>query len=181
MLSRRAGTATPRRVSGSVHDSSAVQTWGTPGRGLSRMQIGELSKRTGPNPRSLRYYENQGPLSSSHSGAGQRPLPPSPPSRPVPPRARPSSRWHEKCRAAQRRRPSVADRRRQVVGGQGRRPVACADPAAWRGGETGHLHEREGSAVATPGGAGDVVRQREFWPSAPSPRPGLSWPRWQPS
>ncbi|MGW7343085.1 MerR family transcriptional regulator [Streptomyces sp. NPDC054854] len=112
MLSRRAGTATLRRVSGSVHDSSAVRTWGPPGRGLSRMQIGELSKRTGPNPRSLRYYENQGPLSSSHSGAGQRPLPPSPPSRPVTPRARSSSRWHEKCPAAQRHRPSVADRRR---------------------------------------------------------------------
>ncbi|MDP9792904.1 DNA-binding transcriptional MerR regulator [Catenuloplanes nepalensis] len=36
------------------------------------MRIGELSKRTGASPRSLRYYEEQGLLSSSRSGAGQR-------------------------------------------------------------------------------------------------------------
>ncbi|MBO1283831.1 MerR family transcriptional regulator [Streptomyces sampsonii] len=36
------------------------------------MRIGELSKRTGVSPRSLRYYEEQGLLTSSRSGAGQR-------------------------------------------------------------------------------------------------------------
>ena len=36
------------------------------------MRIGELSKRTGVSPRSLRYYEEQGLLSSSRSDAGQR-------------------------------------------------------------------------------------------------------------
>jgi DNA-binding transcriptional MerR regulator len=36
------------------------------------MRIGELSQRTGVSPRSLRYYEEQGLLSSSRSGAGQR-------------------------------------------------------------------------------------------------------------
>ncbi|MFD6451769.1 MULTISPECIES: MerR family transcriptional regulator [unclassified Nocardia] len=36
------------------------------------MRIGELSKRTGVSPRSLRYYEAQGLLTSSRSGAGQR-------------------------------------------------------------------------------------------------------------
>ncbi|WP_227997738.1 MerR family transcriptional regulator [Nocardia australiensis] len=36
------------------------------------MRIGELSKRTGVSPRSLRYYEAQGLLSSSRSDAGQR-------------------------------------------------------------------------------------------------------------
>ena len=36
------------------------------------MRIGELSKRTGVSPRSLRYYEEQGLLASSRSDAGQR-------------------------------------------------------------------------------------------------------------
>jgi DNA-binding transcriptional MerR regulator len=36
------------------------------------MRIGELSKRTGVSPRSLRYYEEQGLLTSSRSHAGQR-------------------------------------------------------------------------------------------------------------
>ena len=36
------------------------------------MRIGELSKRTGASPRSLRYYEAQGLLTSSRSDAGQR-------------------------------------------------------------------------------------------------------------
>ncbi|WP_330276925.1 MerR family transcriptional regulator [Lentzea sp. NBC_00516] len=36
------------------------------------MRIGELSRRTGVSPRSLRYYEEQGLLSSSRSDAGQR-------------------------------------------------------------------------------------------------------------
>ncbi|MFE5563867.1 MerR family transcriptional regulator [Amycolatopsis japonica] len=36
------------------------------------MRIGELSQRTGVSPRSLRYYEDQGLLTSSRSGAGQR-------------------------------------------------------------------------------------------------------------
>ncbi|WP_228899018.1 MerR family transcriptional regulator [Streptomyces sp. DH1] len=36
------------------------------------MRIGELSKRTGVSPRSLRYYEDQGLLTSSRSDAGQR-------------------------------------------------------------------------------------------------------------
>jgi DNA-binding transcriptional MerR regulator len=36
------------------------------------MRIGELSKRTGVSPRSLRYYEEQGLLTSSRSEAGQR-------------------------------------------------------------------------------------------------------------
>jgi DNA-binding transcriptional MerR regulator len=36
------------------------------------MRIGELSKRTGASPRSLRYYEEQGLLTSSRSDAGQR-------------------------------------------------------------------------------------------------------------
>ncbi|WP_433605450.1 MerR family transcriptional regulator [Dactylosporangium sp. CA-139114] len=36
------------------------------------MRIGELSQRTGVSPRSLRYYEAQGLLTSSRSGAGQR-------------------------------------------------------------------------------------------------------------
>jgi DNA-binding transcriptional MerR regulator len=36
------------------------------------MRIGELSRRTGASPRSLRYYENQGLLTSSRSASGQR-------------------------------------------------------------------------------------------------------------
>ncbi|GAA2585084.1 MerR family transcriptional regulator [Winogradskya consettensis] len=36
------------------------------------MRIGELSRRTGVSPRSLRYYEEQGLLGSSRSDAGQR-------------------------------------------------------------------------------------------------------------
>ncbi|MEU3162413.1 MerR family transcriptional regulator [Streptomyces griseoincarnatus] len=36
------------------------------------MRIGELSKRTGVSPRSLRYYEEQDLLTSSRSDAGQR-------------------------------------------------------------------------------------------------------------
>lgn len=36
------------------------------------MRIGELSKRTGVSQRSLRYYEQQGLLTSSRSDAGQR-------------------------------------------------------------------------------------------------------------
>ncbi|WNV86923.1 MerR family transcriptional regulator [Umezawaea sp. Da 62-37] len=36
------------------------------------MRIGELSKRTGVSPRSLRYYEEQGLLTSARSDAGQR-------------------------------------------------------------------------------------------------------------
>ena len=45
---------------------------GARGRRLSGMRIGELSQRTGVSPRSLRYYEEQGLLTSSRSGAGQR-------------------------------------------------------------------------------------------------------------
>ncbi len=36
------------------------------------MRIGELSQRTGVSSRSLRYYEQQGLLTSSRSAAGQR-------------------------------------------------------------------------------------------------------------
>jgi DNA-binding transcriptional MerR regulator len=36
------------------------------------MRIGELSRRTGASSRSLRYYEEQGLLTSSRSDAGQR-------------------------------------------------------------------------------------------------------------
>lgn len=36
------------------------------------MRIGELSRRTGVSPRSLRYYEAQGLLVSTRSDAGQR-------------------------------------------------------------------------------------------------------------
>ncbi|WP_410592801.1 MerR family transcriptional regulator [Amycolatopsis sp. lyj-23] len=36
------------------------------------MRIGELSRRTGVSSRSLRYYEQQGLLTSSRSEAGQR-------------------------------------------------------------------------------------------------------------
>ncbi len=45
---------------------------GARGRTLAEMRIGELSKRSGVSPRSLRYYEEQGLLTSSRSGAGQR-------------------------------------------------------------------------------------------------------------
>ncbi len=62
-------TATARAV---IRAPSAVRAWGTRGRRLSRMRIGELSKRTGVSPRSLRYYEEQGLLGSSRSDAGQR-------------------------------------------------------------------------------------------------------------
>lgn len=36
------------------------------------MRIGELSQRTGVSARSLRYYEDQGLMTSSRSEAGQR-------------------------------------------------------------------------------------------------------------
>uniref|UniRef100_UPI0033B6F29D MerR family transcriptional regulator n=1 Tax=Amycolatopsis sp. NPDC004625 TaxID=3154670 RepID=UPI0033B6F29D len=36
------------------------------------MRIGDLAKRTGVSPRSLRYYEEQGLLTSTRSEAGQR-------------------------------------------------------------------------------------------------------------
>ncbi|RSN33301.1 MerR family transcriptional regulator [Amycolatopsis sp. WAC 01416] len=36
------------------------------------MRIGEVSQRTGVSPRSLRYYEEQGLLTSTRSGTGQR-------------------------------------------------------------------------------------------------------------
>ena len=36
------------------------------------MRIGELAKRTGASVRSLRYYEQQGMLSSERSASGQR-------------------------------------------------------------------------------------------------------------
>ncbi|MFI8345193.1 MerR family transcriptional regulator [Streptomyces sp. NPDC085639] len=36
------------------------------------MRTGELARRTGVSPRSLRYYEDQGLLTSSRSDAGQR-------------------------------------------------------------------------------------------------------------
>ncbi|MFP5023259.1 MerR family transcriptional regulator [Pseudonocardia phyllosphaerae] len=36
------------------------------------MRIGELSRRTGASPRSLRYYEEQGLLTSCRSRTGQR-------------------------------------------------------------------------------------------------------------
>ena len=36
------------------------------------MRIGELSARTGASPRSIRYYEDQGLLTSVRSGSGQR-------------------------------------------------------------------------------------------------------------
>lgn len=45
------------------------------GRSLSGMRIGELSRRTGVSARSLRYYEEQGLLTSSRSDAGQRHYP----------------------------------------------------------------------------------------------------------
>jgi DNA-binding transcriptional MerR regulator len=37
-----------------------------------RMRIGELARRTGVSERSLRYYEQQGPLASDRSRGGQR-------------------------------------------------------------------------------------------------------------
>ena len=39
------------------------------------MRIGELSARTGTSARSIRYYEEQGLLSSVRSGSGQRTYP----------------------------------------------------------------------------------------------------------
>lgn len=39
---------------------------------LDGMRIGELSRRTGVSARSLRYYEEQGLLTSSRSDTGQR-------------------------------------------------------------------------------------------------------------
>lgn len=36
------------------------------------MQIGELARRTGSSPRSLRYYERQGLLSATRGGNGYR-------------------------------------------------------------------------------------------------------------
>ena len=39
------------------------------------MRIGDLSAATGASPRSLRYYEDQGLLSSSRSAGGQRHYP----------------------------------------------------------------------------------------------------------
>jgi DNA-binding transcriptional MerR regulator len=39
------------------------------------MRIGDLSRLTGVSPRSLRYYEEQGLLTSSRSDAGQRHYP----------------------------------------------------------------------------------------------------------
>ncbi|WP_308203445.1 MerR family transcriptional regulator [Lentzea californiensis] len=36
------------------------------------MKIGELARRTGVSPRSLRYYEQQGLLHSTRSSGGQR-------------------------------------------------------------------------------------------------------------
>jgi DNA-binding transcriptional MerR regulator len=39
------------------------------------MRIGELSARTGASTRSIRYYEEQGLLSSVRSGSGQRTYP----------------------------------------------------------------------------------------------------------
>lgn len=40
--------------------------------GERMMRIGELGRRTGASPRSLRYYEEQGLLTSSRSSGGQR-------------------------------------------------------------------------------------------------------------
>ncbi|MGK5685496.1 MerR family transcriptional regulator [Actinoplanes sp. URMC 104] len=40
------------------------------------MRIGDLSAATGASPRSLRYYEEQGLLTSTRSGGGQRHYPP---------------------------------------------------------------------------------------------------------
>jgi DNA-binding transcriptional MerR regulator len=39
------------------------------------MRIGELSVRTGASARSIRYYEEQGLLTSERSGSGQRTYP----------------------------------------------------------------------------------------------------------
>ena len=39
------------------------------------MRIGELSARTGASARSIRYYEQQGLLTSERSGSGQRTYP----------------------------------------------------------------------------------------------------------
>nr|WP_308205561.1 MerR family DNA-binding transcriptional regulator [Frankia sp. AiPs1] len=48
---------------------------GARGRRFLGMRIGELSKRTGVSPRSLRYYEEQGLPSPRSSEKGRRTFP----------------------------------------------------------------------------------------------------------